>query len=338
MVSVGIDLHRRRSDLVGVDDLGSVVWKRRIPSSPADFLHVFGELEPGSFEVAFEATYGWGWLADLLQDVGIPAHMSHPLATRAIASARVKNDTIDATTLAQLLRTHLLPEAWIAPPEAREARRLVRSRAALVRIRSRLRCQIHAVLADHGITPEMSDLFGVAGRRLLAELELPPLSRHRIDGCLRLIDALTVEVESVDREMRVVFGQHSALPRLMRIPGIGFVGAATVIAEVWDVSRFRRADQLCSWAGLTPTERSSAEHTRRGHISKQGSRWLRWILVEAATNHTGRDPELGQFEARIARRRGLKIARLALARRLLCLCFYALRDPAGCAAYPLDAA
>ena len=116
MVSVGIDPHRRRSDLVGVDNLGSVVWKRRIPSSPADFLRVFGELEPGSFEVAFEATYGWGWLADLLQDVGIPAHMSHPLATKAISSARVKNDTVDATTLAQLLRTHLLPEAWIAPP------------------------------------------------------------------------------------------------------------------------------------------------------------------------------------------------------------------------------
>jgi len=180
MLSVGIDLHRRRSDLVGVDDLGGVVWKHRISSSPADFLRVFGELQPGSFEVAFEATYGWGWLADLLEDAGIPAHMSPPLATKAISSARVKNDTVDATTLAQLLRTHLLPEAWIAPPQAREARRLVRSRAALVRIRSRLRCQVHAILADHGIVPEMSDLFGVGGRRFLAEVSLPPLSRNRI--------------------------------------------------------------------------------------------------------------------------------------------------------------
>jgi len=111
-----------------------------------------------------------------------------------------------------------------------------------------------------------------------------------------------------------------------------------VIAEVWDVSRFAHPEQLCSWAGLTPTEHSSAEHTRRGHISKQGSRWLRWILVEAATNHSGSDPNLRRFESRIARRRGLKIARLALARRLLTLCFYALRDPEGCAAYPLVAA
>lgn len=172
----------------------------------------------------------------------------------------------------------------------------------------------------------------------MAEVSLPPLSRDRVDSCLRLIDTLTAEVESVDKQMRVVFRDHPALPRLMRIPGIGFVGAATVIAEVWDVSRFRGADQLCSWAGLTPTERSSAEHTRRGHITKQGSRWLRWIMVEAATNHTGRDQNLRQFEGRIAHRRGLKVARVALARRLLTLCFYALRDPGGCAAYPLVAA
>jgi transposase len=269
-----------------------VVWKYRISSSPAEFMRVFGELEPGSFEVAFEATYGWGWLADLLQDVSIPAHMSHPLATRAISSARVKNDTVDATTLAQLLRTHLLPEAWIAPPEARQARQLVRSRAALVRLRSRLKCQAHAILADHGLTLQMSDLFGVAGRRFLSEVSLPPLSRHRLEPCLRLVDALTMEVDAADQEMRQVFGGHPALPRLLKIPGIGFVAAATVIAEVWDVSRFRHPEQRGSWAGLTPTERSSAEDTRRGHISKQGSRWLRWMMVEAAATHAARDPEL----------------------------------------------
>lgn len=110
--------------------------------------------------------------------------------------------------------------------------------------------------------------------------------------------------------------------------------AATIVAEVWDVARFSGPGALCSWAGLTPRQRSSAEHTRRGHISKQGSRWLRWICVEAATRAV-RDEQFGRFAARIARRRGVKIARVALARRLLTLAFYALRDPSGCAAYPL---
>jgi hypothetical protein len=123
----GVDLHRNRSSLVGLDEAGSVVLKRSIPSEPKAFREVFGVLEPGPIEVAFEATYGWGWFADLLTDAGVTAHMVHPLATKAIATPRVKNDTVDARTLADLLRTHFLAEAWMAPLEVREARRLVRS-------------------------------------------------------------------------------------------------------------------------------------------------------------------------------------------------------------------
>jgi transposase len=124
--------------------------------------------------------------------------------------------------------------------------------------------------------------------------------------------------------------------RLLPIPGVGLVTAATVVAEVWDIGRFPSPERLCSWAGLTPGERTSDAHTRRGHITKQGSRWLRWMLVEAATTAV-RDPQLGRFAAQIAQRRGPKIARVALARRLLTLCYYALRDQDGCRAYPVPA-
>jgi transposase len=110
-----------------------------------------------------------------------------------------------------------------------------------------------------------------------------------------------------------------------------------VVAEVWDVSRFGSADQLGSWAGLTPKERSSAEHNRPGHISKQGSRWLRWILVESPAQHTLRDPELRAFFNRVCRHSPdrHKIAHVAVAHRLLTLCFYTLRDEGGCRAYPV---
>jgi transposase len=208
--------------------------------------------------------------------------MAHPLATKAISSARVKNDSVDAKTLAHLLRSNLLPEAWIAPPEAREARRLARMRTSLVRMRTRLTCQVHALLAEHGALPEMTDVFGRAGKRFLAELELPEISRARIEANVRLAEEIAGEVALAERELRSLFRGDDRLARLTRIPGIGFITAATVLSEVWDVFRFDTADRLCSWAGLTPSERSSAEHTRRGHISKQGSRWLRWVLVEAA--------------------------------------------------------
>jgi len=140
----------------------------------------------------------------------------------------------------------------------------------------------------------------------------------------------------LDKELRAAFTCDERIRRLTAIPGIGFLSAAVVLAEVGEVSRFASPDQLASWAGLTPTERSSDEHTQRGHISKQGSRWLRWVMVEAASRRF-RDPALRRFEERIARRRGKKIARVALARRLLTLCFYALRDQEGCRAFPVRA-
>ena len=333
MVYVGVDLHRKRSHVVALDPTGQVLVSRRIGNAPAEFLRIFGELEPQPIEVAFEATYGWSWFADLLADAGIPAHMAHPLATKAISAARVKNDAVDAKTLAHLLRTNLLAEAWIAPPAAREARRQVRTRAGLVRMRSRVQSQLHALLADLGIIPELTTLFGPAGRRWLAELQLPVGARGRLDAGLRLIDAITVEVGRADADLRTAFAGDSRTRRLLPIPGIGLVTAATVVAEVWDIQRFPSPERLCSWAGLTPGERTSDAHTRRGHITKQGSRWLRWILVEAATTAV-RDPQLGRFTAQIAQRRGPKIARVALARRLLTLCYYALRDDGGCRAYP----
>ncbi|HEX9123028.1 MAG TPA: transposase [Actinomycetota bacterium] len=136
MVYVGVDLHRKSSHVAVLADDGQLLATRRIPSRPEEFVRVFGELEAEPIEVAFEATYGWGWFADLLADVGIPAHMAHPLATKAISSARVKNDRVDAKTLAHLLRTNLLAEAWAAPPEVRDARKLARTRISLARISS----------------------------------------------------------------------------------------------------------------------------------------------------------------------------------------------------------
>ena len=138
-----------------------------------------------------------------------------------------------------------------------------------------------------------------------------------------------------DQQLKALFGQDPRIERLLPIPGIGMTIAATIVAEVWDVSRFQSPDHLCSWAGLTPKEHSSADHVRRGHISKQGSRWLRWVMVEAAI-HALRDPQLREFFNRIACRRGSKIARVAVARRLLTLTYYALRSENGCRSYPVN--
>jgi transposase len=267
MLYVGVDLHRKTSQVAVVDEQGKLIFNRHARSDRDDLLRIFGEAGPNeSIQVAFEATYGWGWFADLLEDVGIPAHMAHPRANKAIASARVKNDAVDAKTLAQLLRTGLLPEAWIAPPEIREARRLVRMRTAMVRIRSRLKNQIHALLADRGLHPEGSDIF--AGELTRLTKQLPTVVRERADANLRLIDELDKEVDLADTQIHKLFARDELARRLLPIPGVGIITAAIVVAEVGQIDRFPTARQFSSWCGLTPTEHSSAENTRRGHISK----------------------------------------------------------------------
>jgi transposase len=190
----GIDVHRRRSQIAVTDEGGRTAVNRNVPNGRERVLAVMGNLPVGT-PVAFEAAFGWGWLIELLQDYGFESHMAHPLQCKAIASARLKNDKVDAATLAHLLRSNLLPEAWIAPQAVREQRAVLRHRAQLVRLRTLLRNRIHAVLAHHGCD-RPSGCWSTPGRSWLAGLPLPAASRQVVADLLETIDALQ---EVIDR-------------------------------------------------------------------------------------------------------------------------------------------
>src|SRR5574340_489256 len=169
--SVGIDLHRQRSVIVRQSAEGEQLDAVRIVNDPMSLalqLEKAGE-HP---EVVLEATYGWYWAVDALQAAGASVHLAHPLGVKGVRYRRVKNDVRDAGDLADLLRMHRLPEAWIAPPAIRELRELVRYRAKLVRLRSGLKAQVHAAMAKEGVLPEVSDMFGPAGNRQLDSMVL----------------------------------------------------------------------------------------------------------------------------------------------------------------------
>jgi transposase len=323
--SVGIDLHRKRSHVAAVTEDGSELFSRRVVNDPELMLGLLAEID-GESKIALEATYGWEWLAELLEDAGYELHLAHPLRTRAIAAARVKTDAIDARTLAHLLRADLLPEAYVAPRELRDSRDLLRHRIALTQMRSALKNRVHALLAKHGVHHGHADLFGRGGRDFLAALELRDPSRRRLESLLSLICDFDREIDTTSREVDGLAKRDDRVDVLTQIRGIGRYTAMLVIAEVGDVSRFPSARKLCAWAGLTPTVRNSDGQARLGHITRQGSRSLRWALVEAAQkNTTGGGPLRATFE-RIAKRRGRKIAKVAVARQILTLCYYGLRD------------
>jgi len=260
--------------------------------------------------------------------------MVHPLRCKAIASARLKNDKVDAAILAQLLRADLLPEAWIAPAKVRQLRALLRHRISLVRLATQTRNRIHAVAADHGYDRSASYWTG-PGRGWLAELDLPAASREIITDCLAVIDGLAPVIDRIDGELH----QHAkADPRvkvLRTLPGVGEFTALVMVAEIGDITRFPSARKLASWAGLTPTVRGSDLHVRHGHISKQGSAWLRWAMNQAAQT-AKRSPDFAATYQAIAGRRGKKIATIAIARKLLTRGWRLLNDmQAADAATPL---
>jgi transposase len=294
----------------------------RIDNDPFEFARQvasWGE----SPEVVLEATYGWYWAADVLADAGARVHLAHPLGVKGFAYRRVKNER-DAADLADLLRMGRLPEAWVAPPDVRGLREAVRHRCKLVALRSGLKAQVHAVLAKQGVRVPMSDLFGVAGTKLLDELALDAPIHARVLSLRRLIDAYTFEIDVLARRAAGQLARHPGFGAVQTIPGVGPVLAAVFVAEIGDVRRFARPQQLCSWAGMTPRHRESDTKVHRGRITKQGNSLVRWAAVEAVQRvHGG---AIGRTRARIAERRGVNIATVAAARELLTLVYYGLRD------------
>src|SRR5262245_3795212 len=217
MVYVGIDLHRKRSQIAVLDEQGAQLLSRRIVNDPDTFLELLQGLGDDA-EIALEATYGWEWLADLLEEAGFELHLSHPLRTKAIAAARVKTDAVDARTLAHLLRSDLLPEAYVAPREW----------VVLTRMRSALKNRVHALLARQGIQNEHADLFGQGGRRYLAALPLREPARRRLHSLLSLIDDFDRELELAKREIDALARHDPRVDVLCQLRGIGQIGRAHV--------------------------------------------------------------------------------------------------------------
>jgi len=320
---VGIDFHRRRSVIVRKDSAGDKLSVTHVANDPLAIAAVIAEAgaEP---EVVIEATYGWYWIVDWLQAQGAHVHLANPSGLNW-GTRRVKNDERDAVDLADMLRLGRLPEAWIAPPATRELRELVRYRAKLVGLRSGLKAQVHAVLAKEGVMPSARDLFGHAGNSELDALELAPAYRMRIASLRALIDVYNTEVGNFEREIQSRLRRDRGYRVIQQINGIGPTMAAILVAEIGDVSRFRSAEALCSWAGLTPKHRESDTVVHRGGVTKQGSRLVRWAVIEGTVRYHGGD-KLAADWRRIAERRGKHKATVAVARKVLTLVYYGLRD------------
>jgi transposase len=280
-------------------------------------------------QVAVEACGFWPAFREVVEPEVKRLVLVHPQRVKAIASAKLKNDRVDSATLAHLLRCDLLPESWKADRETQARRQQVRLRATLVRHRTRLKNQVHAVLHQQGLRSPMTDLFGKRGRLWLAGVKLPAQARDSVNVCLRLLDGYSAEIQKQNLQLSENAKQDKRAEWLMTIPGIGECSAMMLLAEIGDIRRFPDKEALCSYAGLVPRVRESAGKAARGAITRQGSPWLRWILVEAAQVATRCSPAAKRYYERLSRKKHKHVARVALARKLLSAVYTLLHDGVG---------
>jgi len=320
---VGIDLHRRSTTIYRMSAGGEMLGCVKIPSQPLELAQAMADAGDAP-EVVLESTYGWYWAADLLQELGATVHLAHALGNNW-GNRRVKNDERDARDLAAMLRLGRLAEGWIAPPATRELRELVRYRSRLVHHRSSCKAQIHGVMAKNGILPVRGSLWGPSGSTQLDSLVLPEAYAKRIASLRSLIDIYDAEVGRLDAHIHDLLKDDRGYQAILAINGVGKVLGAIFVAEIGDISRFDSPEKLCSWTGLTPKHRESDEKVQRGPITKQGSPLVRWAAIEAISkNHGG--TKLRADYVQIAARRGKFKVRVAVARKLLTLVYYGLRD------------
>jgi transposase len=321
-VYVGMDVHRKRSQVALVDEHGVQLANRNLADDSGELVAVLGRLEPGT-PVAFEAAYGWGWLAELLDELSLEPQLVHPSRCKANRRSQAQRRPGRCPHPGPAAARRAAARAWIAPQAVRDQRGLLRHRAALVRVVTALKCRVHAVLADRGVGVQ-EPLWGPAGRVLLAELALPAVQRTIVTDCLALIDAISPLVARLERQLIARARPDPGVQALQALPGIGPITAMPLVAEIGDIGRFPTARKLCAWAGLTPAVRNSDRKVRHGHITKMGSPWVRLVLQEAAQRAKTRPPFATY--AKTAARRGKHIATVAVARKLLARCFHLLTE------------
>jgi len=321
MLYAGLDLSRQRLDVHVLDEEGRTVEVTAVRPD-ADALRTLADrvLRHGQEVTAtIESMTGARFVHDQLELAGWDVEIADAQKVKGLAPLAAKTDKIDARVLAELGRRDLVPAIWLPDPSVRAERERARFRLYLVRHRTALKNRIHATLMTFGHPVPVSDLFGVAGRDLLARLAIPEPWASTLATSLAMVDELEVRIDACERDLRALGAEHRYIPLLCSVPGISWVLAYTIASEIGDIERFATPKKLAGYTGLCPIVRQSGNRDVRGPLAKNGPKYLRWALIEAATNAC-RNPRYHEryerTKQRLGRQRGAKVARVELARTL----------------------
>lgn len=329
---IGMDLHKNTSTFVTKDKEGKLINSAKVLTDKNDVTRYINAIKRNNdgkeLSLVVEPVSQWYYYADLIENLGVDVHLAHPMEVKAIAHAHIKTDKIDAGVLADLLRTNFLPEAYFAPAEVRGWKEQCRFRASLINLRTQVKNKVHAILFKHSLKHNFSDLFGKGGRRWLAGLDLKEPFKTNLDKYLNLVDHLTNETGYAEEKITNTVINCPQAKLLISIPGISYCSALTIMAEIGDINRFISVKHLQSYAGLIPSTYNSGDKQIHGRITKRGSKWLRWIMIESAYHQMNckRIPGFGSYYNTLKKRKGSKTAAVATARKLLAVVWRLLKD------------
>ena len=321
MLYAGLDLSRQRLDVHVLDEEGRTVEVTAATPETFGLRELVARISRYGEEVSavIESMNGARFVHDQLELAGWDVEIADAVKVKGLAPLAAKTDKIDARVLAELGRRDLVPAIWLPDPTVRAERERARFRLHLVRHRTALKNRIHATLIAFGHPVPVSDLFGAKGRELLASLAIPEPWATTLLRSLHFVDELDAQIAACEAELRAAGADHPYVPLLMSVPGIAWVLGYTIAAEIGDISRFATPKKLAGYTGLCPIVRQSGRRDDRGPLAKNGPKYLRWALIEAAT-HAARHPayrdRYEHTKQRLGRQRGSKVARVELAREL----------------------
>jgi transposase len=319
----GIDYHKKFIVVSLGDSKGELLLQEKLYNDEGELKRFFKQYP--RLKCAVESCRGYEWFVDLLEEMGMEVFLGHPRKIKLIAESRNKTDKVDSKILMQLLANNFYPTVYRATKEERELRERLRWRVHLVRNAVRIKLRIHALLDKENKGHSNVNLFTGVGREYLRTVELRSERRRLVDQQLEILEFLE---EKIDREMKWIKSEvrkRKEVKNLKTVPGLGDISVLMFFAEIGEITRFARAEQVPRYFGLTPSENSSGEHRRLGPITKEGSSVIRWLLIQDAwqairSNHAFRT----KFES-ISRRRGRYVAIVAIARKLSECAYHVLK-------------
>jgi transposase len=323
MWHVGIDLHREFVVVAAVRDNGEIMEPVKIACRETEAIaEVARALVP--FRAVIEASGTYRWLYDLLRPHGTVL-LAHPLRLRAMIQRRSKTDKLDSQLLANLLRINQIPLAYIPPEPYQRLRDLVRCRARMGRELAQAKIRLRALLARQNRQAPFRMPFGVRGLAWFRNQDFGPIENLTRDELLARMKHFGRHIAVFDQRIAEMANEFPQTEALLDIHGIALFSALLIVAELGEVERFRTAKEVGAYCGLTSRVHQSGGHCYQGPITRQGSPWLRWILVQAAMKATRDDVALKRFYTRVRKRSGAKKARVAVARKLAEICWKRLR-------------